>query len=266
MSLSISLDDIRPCLLDDNKSVIITLTNYGYMLYTRNMLKSLQPYGLDKKVFIVCMDEKSANEFLSQGYHVYCMNAKNFEDFIPYNAKGYAHICYFKLVMMYQILLLSINLLYIDGDIVFLKSPLQDLLSWQSNTENEIWIQNDGIANNDTSNMCAGFVFIRSTENTISLYNCMTDTAKIRYKECVAHNNDQTYFNIYIKPYCKMIALPLEYYPNGNIFYVFSEQLSATAIMVHFNWIVGHVKIEKMIKYKLWLLTEEETTIEYKHL
>ena len=42
MSLNITLDDIRPCLLDD-KSVMITLTNYGYISYTRNMLKSLKP-------------------------------------------------------------------------------------------------------------------------------------------------------------------------------------------------------------------------------
>ena len=52
MSLNITLDDIRPCLLED-KSVMITLTNYGYISYTRNMLKSLKPFDLDKKIFII---------------------------------------------------------------------------------------------------------------------------------------------------------------------------------------------------------------------
>ena len=74
----------------------------------------------------------------------------------------------------------------------------------------------------------------------------------------------KNFSNIFIKPYCKTVALPLEYYPNGNIFYVFSEQLTETAIMVHFNWIVGHAKIEKMKKHNLWLLTEEETSLEHK--
>ena len=263
MSLNITLDDIRPCLLDD-KSVMITLTNYGYISYTRNMLKSLKPFDLDKKIFIICMDDKSAQELSSDGYHVYNMNASNFEHFIPWNEKGYDHICYFKLVIMYQILSLSKNLLYIDGDIVFLKSPLQDLLTWQADTEHEVWIQNDGISNNNTTNVCAGYVYIKSTETTIYLYNCLTDTAKARYKECTAHNNDQTYFNLFIKPYCKTVALPLEHYPNGNIFYAFSEQLSKTAVMVHFNWIVGHAKVEKMKKHNLWLLTDEETPAEYK--
>ena len=74
MSLNITLDDIRPCLLNDN-NVMITLTNYGYISYTRNMLKSLKPFDLDKKIFIICMDDKSAQALLSDGYYVYNMNA-----------------------------------------------------------------------------------------------------------------------------------------------------------------------------------------------
>jgi hypothetical protein len=49
----ITLEDLAACLLEDTKTVITTLTNYGYLLYTLNMLKSLKPFGLYKKVFIV---------------------------------------------------------------------------------------------------------------------------------------------------------------------------------------------------------------------
>ena len=51
MSLHITLNDIAPCLLGN--TVLTTLTNHGYLLYTLNMLKSLRPFGLDKKILIV---------------------------------------------------------------------------------------------------------------------------------------------------------------------------------------------------------------------
>jgi hypothetical protein len=52
MSLNIEIKDLENLTLYDNKTIITTLTNYGYILYTLNMLKSLKPFGLDKKVFI----------------------------------------------------------------------------------------------------------------------------------------------------------------------------------------------------------------------
>ena len=38
------------------------------------MLNSLKPFDLDKKIFIICMDDKSTQEFSSDGYHVYNIN------------------------------------------------------------------------------------------------------------------------------------------------------------------------------------------------
>ena len=61
MAIELSLHDIAPCLLDDNTTVITTITNYGYLMYTCNMLKSLAPYGLDKKVCIICIDKRAAD-------------------------------------------------------------------------------------------------------------------------------------------------------------------------------------------------------------
>ena len=34
----ITLEDLAPCLLEDTKTVITTLTNSGYLLYTLNAL------------------------------------------------------------------------------------------------------------------------------------------------------------------------------------------------------------------------------------
>ena len=57
-----------------------------------------------------------------------------------------------------------------------------------------------------------------------------------------------------------MNALPLELYPNGKMFYEHTEYVKDTAVLVHFNWIKGHLKMAKMKEHKMWLLTEDEET------
>jgi hypothetical protein len=57
-----------------------------------------------------------------------------------------------------------------------------------------------------------------------------------------------------------MNALPLELYPNGKMFYENHIILKDTAVLVHFNWIKGHLKMAKMKEHKMWLLTEDEET------
>jgi hypothetical protein len=55
-----------------------------------------------------------------------------------------------------------------------------------------------------------------------------------------------------------MNALPLERYPNGKMFYEHVDQLKETAVLVHFNWVQGHLKMAKMKEHQMWLLTPEE--------
>ena len=77
-----------------SSTVLTTLTNYGYLLYTLNMLKSLQPYGLDKRVFIVCIDKRGALVLRNRGYTVYCVDDMKLGKFCPWNTPGYEKICY----------------------------------------------------------------------------------------------------------------------------------------------------------------------------
>jgi hypothetical protein len=251
MTIVISTTDIQPHLLDG--TVLTTLTNYGYLLYTLNMLKSLRPYGLDKKVLIVTIDEKSHIILQNMGYHTICIH-DSLAKFFPWNSKGYDKICYYKLEMIYQILSLGHNLVLIDGDIVFQQNPVKDILEWNQSTE-DVWIQNDSTDDNNTTNMCTGYMFIRSNAKMIHLYDCVSDAGKEKYKKCALDNNDQTYFNKYVKPDCTMKGLPLALYPNGDFFY---NSSNLTTVLVHFNWVKGHQKMAKMKAHKMWLLTPEE--------
>ena len=69
---------------------------------------------------------------------------------------------------------------------------------------------------------------------------------KFSLLKCEFNNNDQTYFNVFVKPRCSFSALPLEKYPNGKMFYDNTETLNKSAVLVHFNWVQGHLKMAKM--------------------
>jgi hypothetical protein len=220
------------------------------------MLKSLQPFGLDKKVLIIAVDEKAYTILRRMGYHTVCIH-HNLGAFYPWNSKGYDDICYYKIELIYHILSLNKHVLLIDGDIVFQKDPRDDIMEWDESTE-DVWIQNDGIDDDEIYNMCTGYMFIRSNTKMIELYDI--HDAKQKYAKCALINNDQTYFNQFVKPSCIMAALPLRLYPNGSVFYNAAE-VRDSAILVHFNWVKGHEKLVKMKKYGMWLLTPHEETV-----
>jgi hypothetical protein len=261
MSIQLTLDGLTQCLLEDEKTIITTLTNYGYLLYTLNMLKSLEEFGLDKKILVVCIDKKGANVLKKLGYNVYCIDDVSQSElgkFCPWNSKGYDKICYLKLELIYRILSLNKNVLLIDGDIVFRKNPIEDIRGWWKDTIYDVWIQNDAQENRNTKNMCTGYMFIKTSDRLIELYDCVSEAGQKKYLTCAFDNNDQSYFNKFVKPGCLFNALPLEKYPNGKMFYDNTQTLKESAIIVHFNWVQGHLKMAKMKEHKMWLLTPDE--------
>jgi hypothetical protein len=256
MSININLTDLDNCILED-KTIITTVTNYGYLLYTLNMLKSLKPYGLDKKILIICIDKKCYNILKKMEYNVYCIDDNELGKFCPWNTKGYDKICYLKLELIYKILSLNKNILLVDGDIVFLKNPLDDIKCWLDEKGIDVHIQNDSLENTNKTNMCTGYVLIKSNDKMIKLYDCISEEGKKKYLECAFDNNDQSYFNNFVKPYCTFQALSLMKYPNGQAFYN-QPAKKETAILIHFNWVHGHIKMAKMKEHKLWLLSPDE--------
>ena len=255
MSITLTIECLEQCILEDGKTVITTLTNSGYLLYTLNMLKSLKPYNLDKKILIVCIDINGANILRNLGYNVVCVDEKTLGKFCPWNSSDYVKICYLKLELIYNILSLHKNVLLVDGDIVFRKNPLDDIKLWCNNIKIDVWIQNDSLDNNNTNNMCTGYMYVKSNDMLIKLYNCISQDGRKKYLTCAFDNNDQTYFNKFVKNKCSFCALPLEQYPNGKMYYD-NPELDAT--LVHFNWVHGHLKMAKMKQHKMWLLTPEE--------
>lgn len=254
MSRLIDTVDLSPY---QDTTILTTITNYGYILYTLNMLKSLAPFGLDRRVLILTMDQKSEHVLRRRGYQVIPMKGDSLERFCPWNTKGYDRICYIKLEWMHCLLSHHKNVLLMDGDIVFRKDPMEDLQRWDPT---DVWIQNDGRKDSDHTNMCTGYMYVRSCPTMISLYDCVSIEGQEKYTKCAFDNNDQTYFNEFVKPYCQMKALPLVQYPNGGVFYE-NPNIALSAILVHFNWVKGHLKMAKMKEHRMWLLEPEEEDV-----
>ena len=255
MSIEISSEQLS--LYSNEKTIWTTVTNYGYRLYTLNMLKSLAPFGLGHSILLLCLDQQSATWFSNKGYHVFTIKESH-DKFCAWNTTGYDQICYLKLEWIYRILSLGRNVLLIDGDIVFLKNPLDDVQKWETNDQFNGWIQNDEQNDLNTTNLCTGYIYIKTSQKMIQSYDCTSDIGKQKYETCAFDNNDQTYFNKYVKPTSRFCPLPLDQYPNGNYFYNHVQRIRHIATMVHFNWVKGHIKMAKMKEYKLWLLTPDE--------
>jgi hypothetical protein len=258
MVLTITEDDLSPCQLEDGKTMIITLTNSGYLLYTLNMLKSLSPYGWDKKIFVICMDSKAYDVLCQRGYHVYNLQKETMGRFFEWNTVGYEEICYWKLASIYHLLSMEKNVILVDGDVVFRKDPVVDWRQWWSDPTHDVWIQNDSQKDSDTTNLCTGYTMIRSTPELRQVYDCVSEEGRKKYSQCVFDNNDQTYFNRFVKPYCHVRALPLKQYPNGKMYLENESSVQNTAVLVHFNWIKGNMKLVTMKRRGMWLLEPDE--------
>ena len=250
--INLDTNYINEGLIESNKTIYFTVTNEGYLDYTKNMLKSLNIFDCDKKMLVVCLDSVSNNYFKSCGYFTHFIDL-NLNEFSEFGTEGFAKCCYIKIFLIYKFLKMGYNIFYTDGDIFYTKNPI-DEINLLKNENADMWIQNDTMDDNNKNWVCAGFIYVRSNENTQTRFNIEIPEFTERYNQFTKHTCDQHYLNIFIRPFLDVKVFPLNKFPNGNYFYNFSEQIKDSIIMVHFNWIVGHEKKERMRKYNMWLI------------
>jgi hypothetical protein len=106
--------------------------------------------------------------------------------------------------------------------------------------DNDLIIQSEGHHSGD---VCTGFMLIKSNEKMLSLFN--PDTVKNNEGW-----NDQLHINTF-RNTIKYKELPLDLFPTGKHYY---NNSNLTPYLIHFNWVVGHEKKNKMIFYKKWLI------------
>ena len=79
----------------------------------------------------------------------------------------------------------------------------------------------------------------------------MFDPKNIEEKKTEKKWGDQKYLNN-IKKQMKFKRLPRELYPTGKVYYENADTIQP--YIIHFNYVIGHSKKEKMKKHNHWYL------------
>jgi len=221
----------------------ITLTNNGYLDYTLNCLKSVELAAIKTKLKVYCIGEQGVTILQNKGITSNLINDKYALDFQKFRSNNWSNVVFHKFKIIYDNLLNNEYVCITDGDIVYENNCIFDYLL-KNIKDNDMLIQSEGITRND---LCSGFMFIKSNQNTISLFN---PNNVERYRNTVGWG-DQIYVNS-IKDKLKYKKLPLPLFPTGKYFYQYSGEINP--YLIHFNWVVGHEKRNKMIKYNKWYM------------
>lgn len=117
-------------------------------------------------------------------------------------------------------------------------------------------IQSDGLDDADNSEFCSGFMFIKSNEKTISIF----DPKRTEEFKDVLGWDDQVYINN-VKDQLKCKKLPLDRFPNGRYYRTnfrgwWLYNIHKThPYLIHFNWLVGgEVKKNHMRSHGKWFV------------
>ena len=224
----------------------ITLTNTGYVEYTLNLLKSLENIKSSVLPTCYCIGNEGHSKLISKGYQSTLINEEKNSGFQSWRKHNWADIVSNKFDIIYQNLLTRQYVLITDGDIVYEDNKFLDYLK-ENIADNDMLIQNDTMDDNNDTNLCSGFMFIKSSKLTLDLFNPKC----IEEKRTTEGWGDQHYLN-QVKSLIKYKKLPLDLFPNGQYYYKNAETIKP--FIIHFNWVVGHQKRAKMLHHKKWYL------------
>lgn len=251
-----------------NKELVwITLINQGYVNFTKNFLISMKKANIMFNLIIFCIDEESINAF-SDYDNCICLDANLFvksnlvSTLTKWEEGEYKKIVFAKLdAILYTLEKTKEfgiqNVGYIDTDIILLSDPSLIILDELNNNPNVLILsQCDevGMCSNrfNCKNICSGVIVFRNSDLlNKSIFNYSEQDINIFY-------SDQHYLcaklktlNITILTIDKMIFINGTYpgIINGKLTF-FPPQAS----LIHFNYLIGLDKCEKMKCQNMWYL------------
>ena len=100
------------------KTSCITLSNKGYIKYTKNLITSLEKNKINIDLSIFVMDKYSYDYFKKLNQKVLLIEGKESKKFLKQDSENFGIYMLQKLKIIYTSLLDYENVLYLDGDIV----------------------------------------------------------------------------------------------------------------------------------------------------
>jgi hypothetical protein len=226
-----------------NNISFITLTNDGYIDYTLNCIKSLNDIDIKQKLKVYCIGNNGYSILQQNNISCELIMDEKANKFQEFRTGNWSNVTYYKFQIIYENLLNNEYVCFTDGDIVYENKHIF-LFLLNNIKDNDILIQDENL----DETLCSGFMFIKSNKNTISLFN--PENVK-KYINTVGWD-DQIYINN-IKHLIKYQKLPLYLFPTGAYYYNYNNVI-ANPYLIHFNWVIGNEKKNKMIYYNKWYL------------
>jgi hypothetical protein len=209
---------------------------------------SLEKIGI-KEVKTYSIGKKSFNAIQDFGFKATLIDDELNTGFQYFRQGNWAAITFKKFEIIYENLLENDFVCFTDGDIVFKKEGVLDYCK-EAIGDCDLLIQNDCEDDSDDSELCSGFMFIKSNEATIDFFNPITvkenSSMEIGW-------GDQVYVNKF-KERIAYKKLPLSLFPNGQYFYKNHSELDP--YIIHFNWVGGYSKAWYILKYKEFYSTK----------
>lgn len=232
--------------MKEPKTAFITLTNNGYLDYTLNCIGSLKKIGFKQNLVCYAIGKKAYDALLKKGVECELINDETNTGFQLFREGNWANVTYYKFEIIHQNLKSHDFVCFTDGDIVY---ESNDFIKYCIDNigDKDLLIQNDEMNDEHDGNLCSGFMFIRSNENTLKAFNPTTVMPNIQVGW-----DDQVYINS-IKADLNYQKLPLALFPNGK--YYEDHHKTISPLLIHFNWCTGHTKAYLILKYKKWYTT-----------
>lgn len=229
----------------------ITLTNYGFIDYAKNLILSLDKCKFPLSLKIYCIDQKSFDELTRWNKNIIVEmlddETNTNETIVGWKEPGWNTMVFSKIKCMYKELLNNSYVFFSDSDIVidnnysiqYLIDSLKDYdmcdMCIQQNTQESKYPLN------------SGFIFMKSNEKMKNLF----DWRKIDIEKFTCDqdyiNDNKDKFNYY--------ALPRNLFPIEKDYYqLWLKPGPFNPYIIHFNYNVGKKKEIRIKKLNKWFL------------
>jgi len=227
----------------------VTLSTSGYIDFTLNCLKSLEKCKCKHELITYCIGKKGCDILASHGYKSILIDEEENSNFQNIRSGNWSNIVYHKFVIIHENLQKYDFVCFTDGDIVYEREGFFKHMLDRMTDGKEMLIQSESVIEKERSALCSGFMFIRSTKNTISLF----DPKNVEEFRNKVGWGDQIYVNS-LKKKLVYDVLDLKLFPNGKYYY--KNHLTLKPYLIHFNWVLGSNKKEKMKSFNKYLLSD----------
>mmetsp|Transcript_2808 Transcript_2808/g.6434 ORF Transcript_2808/g.6434 Transcript_2808/m.6434 type:complete len:306 (-) Transcript_2808:190-1107(-) len=252
-SSNFTSDWLSPYLLssiaDSRRLIIFTTVNCGMADFAINWAISLSQLDIHNWI-IICRDNACFKHLhLHYGDHIVkgpTMNNMISTTASAFNSEGFGALVKKRSFFVREILQQGYTALYSDVDMIWQKNPLPFLPG-----DKDLVVQNDVRKTDQSLNLCTCFFAIRPTRNSLRLLDVWEEEMK-------AENKNQAGFNRAAKRLQEGLSVhilsPIKRFPPGYVYFNrMSNQQRSEVVVVHANWVRGHVKKKKRLRrFGLW--------------